>query len=220
MNKNFFAFLLILLSLLSFKKNFKDFLDRKIESYIFYPYLFLYNEIHSFFYIRKEKIEGLKFSLRKKENVPIFVNFPLYYDNFPYPENIIIKGKGEKGDVVVSKAGLVGKVVEKNGDLLKVITIFNKEFKCSLISKYNILSLYQGTGELRGIVNFYPTWGELKKGDTLYTSGLTENFPKNIPAFIVDSFVEKKGEIFYEIYVRPVWRPEKYEFYYTIPPKP
>lgn len=208
------------LSFLSFKKNFKYFLDKKIESFIFYPYLYLYNEIHSFFYIRKKKIEGLKFSLRKNEKIPIFVNFPFYYDNFPYPENIIIKGKGEKGDVVISEKGLVGKGVEKNGELLRVKTVFNKEFKCSLISKYNILSLYQGTGGLRGIVSFYPTWGELKKGDTLFTSGLTENFPKGIPAFIVDSFLEKKGDIFYEIYVKPVWRPERYEFYYTIPPKP
>lgn len=206
-------------SLLTFNKKIRTFIDEKIENYIYYPYFYIYNEIHSFLYIREKKLEGLKFKLKKHE-VPLFVNFPVYYDDFPYPKNLILKGEGQKGDVVVTEGALVGKVLEVNKNFLKVKTVFNEDFKCSLISKYNILSIYQGTGGRFGIVYFYPSWGEINKGDTLYTSGITENFPSGIPAFIVDSIVEKKGEIFFEIYVSPLWKPEKYCFYYVVPPRP
>ncbi|MEN3046745.1 MAG: rod shape-determining protein MreC [Candidatus Hydrothermales bacterium] len=217
MSKLLYFFLLIFFSLLTFSKKVRGFIDEKIESYVYYPYFFAYNEIHSFFYIRSKKLEGLKFKL-KKEEVPLFVSFPVYYDEFPYPKILILKGEGKKGDVVVTENALVGKVIEVKKNFLKVKTVFNEEFKCSLISKYNLLSIYQGTGGRFGIVNFYPTWGEIKKGDTLYTSGITENFPKGIPAFIVDSIIKKRSDIFFELYVSPLWKPEKYCLYYVVPP--
>ncbi len=220
MNKKYIAFFLLFISLFLYQKNLRKKIDEKIESLIYYPYFYLSYEINSLLYIRNEKIEIKENFFRLKEKIPLFVNFPIYYDKFPYPEKIILKGEGEKGDVVVSQGALVGKVIDKNGNLLTVRTIFDNDFKCSLISKYNILSLYQGTGEKKGLLNFYPIWAEIKKGDTLYTSGLTENFPKGIPAFIVDSISKNKGEIFYEIYVNPLWNPEIYGFYYTVPPKP
>jgi len=220
LTKNYLVYFLLFLSLLFFQKGLKRKIDSEIESFIYYPYFYLYNEINSLVYIRKTRIERVKNFFRLGENKPIFVSLPLYYDKFPYPEKIILKGEGDKGDVVVTQGALVGKVIDKNGDILKVRTIFSPDFKCSLISKYKILSLYEGRGKKRGILNFYPIWAEIKKGDTLYTSGLTENFPMGIPAFIVDSIIKKRGEIFYEIYVIPLWDPQIYGFYYTVPPKP
>jgi len=220
LTKNYSVYFLLFLSLLLFQKDLRKKIDSEIETLIYYPYFSLYEEINSLLYIRNKKVEAVKNLFRLKENIPVFVNFPVYYDKFPYPEKIVLKGEGNKGDVVVTQGALVGKVIDKNGNLLKVRTIFNPDFKCSLISKYKILSLYQGTGKRKGILNFYPIWAEIKRGDTLYTSGLTENFPRGIPAFVVDSIVKKKGEIFYEIYVTPLWKPQVYGFYYTVPPKP
>ncbi len=220
MIKNHSPFILILISLFLFNNKVHRNFNKLIDAYIFYPYYYLYEEINSFFYFRKRTEEKIKSFFYLKEKIPLYVLYPVYYSNFPCPELIILKGEGEKGDVVVSKGALVGKIIEKTGNILRVRTIFSPDFKCSLISKNKVLSLYQGTGDLKGEIYFYPSWAKIKKGDTLFTSGLTENFPKGIPAFVVDTFYKKKGDIFYTVYVTPLWRPSEYTFYFSVPPVP
>jgi hypothetical protein len=190
----------------------------KVRSTLYYPYFVFKTELLSFLNFKKDMKIKYERIFKFKEQIPVMALEPVYYNRFPYPWEIVLRGKGNKDDVVIKEGVLVGKVRGTEKDLVEVITLYHPDFKCSMVSKSGVLCLWEGRGAEFGIIKFYPSWAPIKKGDTLFTSGITDNFPFGIPAAVVDSVIKSEEEIFFTIYARPLWNPHKYGFYLLIPP--
>lgn len=111
---------------------------------------------------------------------------------------LIDKGKSSNltvGDAVVNRDGVVGQITSVNLNNSQVIMITNPEFKIYLENgKTKTKMLAQGAGNNSLIVKYIDKKDSVKVGDILFTTGLDDVYPANLPVVkVVKVFYENNG---------------------------
>ncbi len=100
--------------------------------------------------------------------------------------SVVIIDKGRRDNIrknlaVITYAGLLGKVVEAGNSTSKVMLLNDPNFSVSAtVQRSRQEGLVSGTLDNRLIMRYLPRDADLKLGDIIITSGLTEVFPKGI----------------------------------------
>jgi rod shape-determining protein MreC len=106
---------------------------------------------------------------------------------------------------VIGPNGIVGIVKNVSPHFASVISVLNKYSTISVkLKKNNFLGLiiWEGGDYTTASLTDMPTHADLRKGDTLITSGASVVFPENIPVGIVDTFFVKPGDNFYDCKIK------------------
>lgn len=172
----------------------------------------------------EKEITNLKFELLQKKVLEIenkdlkehlnikekYNYFHLTYANIKYRnyENwnetfVINKGKKDgilKGCMVVTTEGLVGYISTVSTNTSIVTTILDPSTSVSVeISTINELALVKGDFTLKDLgkikLTYIPIDAEISINETIYTSGIGENYKKGIPIGKIESVVNKKNEM-------------------------
>ncbi len=124
--------------------------------------------------------------------------------------NYITINKGKKDSLaagmgVFSPLGAVG-IVKKCSDNFCLVNslLHSSMFISSRIKGKDALgsALWEGTDPARGLMKFIPRHIEVKKGDTVLTSGFNEVFPEGVPVGYVETIEIKPDETFYRLGIR------------------
>ena len=104
-----------------------------------------------------------------------------------------INQKIEKNQAVIDMNGLFGKTITIGKSASKVQTITDKNFAVSVkVGKAQILSIFKPTHGKYGILEGVIKSSNIQIGDIVYTSGISEIYPANLP---VASVINVKKEI-------------------------
>jgi len=122
---------------------------------------------------------------------------------------LLIDGGKDKGFLpgmpVITKDGLIGKIVEVFDGYSKVLLLIDPEFSVDVRGdKSNVLALCSGIGTSVMKINYVPKFEELELGETVVTSGLDGAFPEGIPVGYVMEINKPFGDYFLDAYVIPV----------------
>lgn len=118
------------------------------------------------------------------------VGAPSFIPGFNQPEILIIdKGRKDsiyKGEAVVVKGNLVGKVVEVSEDLSKVSLIWNTDSLITAkISRTNVLGVIKGKGGGEMLLDNVLLSDDIKVSDMLESRGDLNNSGQGIPAGLI-----------------------------------
>ena len=124
--------------------------------------------------------------------------------------NYITINKGAKDGIkmdmgVISDEGVVGIVKTVSNRFAVVIPILNPKIQINCKFKRNNYTgslLWSGTDYRYSSLMDIARHVELKKGDTLITSGLTSTFPEGIPVGKINEFDIKESDAYYKIEVK------------------
>ena len=100
--------------------------------------------------------------------------------------SVIIIDKGissgiKRGDVVISYLGLVGRVIEASGSASKILLINDPSIGVSSLNQRSRQEgLVSGTLGSSLVMKYLPRDADLKLGDTIVTSGLSNIYPKGL----------------------------------------
>lgn len=113
--------------------------------------------------------------------------------------------KGVKEDMgVVSPDGVVGVVVAVSDHFSLALSVLNKKIGFSAKLKNNDFYgsiVWTGKDYRKAFLTEIPNHVELKKGDTVVTSGYSAVFPVGIPIATIDAFEKNSDDNFYKISV-------------------
>lgn len=197
------------------------------QSYQFFKSLFYTKEILNENMHLKRKVEALSVEnqLLKKdlENLKHLSIIEDYTKKFPFsvevsyvvgrnPEfwhqYLLINGGKDRnfsyGMPVITKDGLIGKIVEVYDNYSKVLLLIDPEFSVDVRGENSrVLALCSGIGTSVLKINYVPKFEELVLGETLVTSGLDGAFPEGIPVGYVIEINKPFGDYFLDAYVVP-----------------
>lgn len=149
--------------------------------------------------MRPEKMENIRFVATKVVNsTNTMVN------------NYITINKGKKDSLeagmgVFSPLGAVG-VIKKCSDNFCLINslLHSSMYISSKIKGKDALgsARWEGTDPARGVLLYIPRHLDIKKGDTVLTSGFNEVFPEGVPVGFVETIDIKPDETFYRLGIR------------------
>lgn len=132
--------------------------------------------------------------------------------NFRTPSNLYekffidmgIKDGIKKDMLVFSKESLIGKVSKVYDDYSLVEMITGENFGISAITESGMLGILKGSDEGDGSLYFEPNsfQGELTVGEEIYTSGISDIYPKGIFLGKISEFDNEDGELFRSIKVK------------------
>jgi rod shape-determining protein MreC len=111
----------------------------------------------------------------------------------------------EPGMAVIGPTGIVGIVKDVSTNFAVILPVINKDFRVSArVGKDNNLGNleWKGISPLEADLNDVPRQANVKKGDTVVTTGSSVRFPDNIPVGIVEKGELKEGSNFYTIRLR------------------
>ncbi len=111
----------------------------------------------------------------------------------------------EPGMAVIGPTGIVGIVKDVSNNFAVVLPVINKDFRVSArVGKDNNLGNleWKGISPLEADLNDVPRQANVKKGDTVVTTGSSVRFPDNVPVGIVEKSELKEGSNFYTIKLR------------------
>lgn len=111
----------------------------------------------------------------------------------------------EVGMGVIGPQGVVGVVKNVSKNYSAILSLLHRSAKISVklkSSNYFGSLQWQGDDYQYGIVEDIPKHVQLRKGDTLVTSGFSATFPENIATAIIEEFQPIEGDNFYQIKVR------------------
>lgn len=110
---------------------------------------------------------------------------------------------GANFTVLDTYGNLVGRVVEKEGDRIKVMTILNPQNRVSVsFQESRELGILESTGPLNLKVNYVPNYDSPRVGETILTSKLSRNYLPGTPVGTIQKSTTGKG-FFRDILVRP-----------------
>ncbi|MGM0611903.1 MAG: rod shape-determining protein MreC [Bacteroidota bacterium] len=118
---------------------------------------------------------------------------------------MINKGKKqgvEKNTGVISSNGVIGIVVETSGNFSLIQSVLHKQTTLSAMlekNKQKGFVTWPGVNYRKGALNDIPSHVDVKKGDTIVTSGNSLLFPENILIGTVQDVGLEQGESFYNI---------------------
>ena len=136
-----------------------------------------------------------------------YINVKVISNSFKKRNNYLTLNKGRlqgvsKDMAVVSSTGIVGIVKDVSSNFSSVISVLHKDSKISAKIKKNGYVgtvIWDGVDSKRGTLLDIPTHVELKKGDTIITSGYSLIFPEGITIGTVSDFSIKQGDSFYTL---------------------
>ncbi len=123
-------------------------------------------------------------------------------DNW-HKQIIIDKGKDLKikpGDSVISKKGVIGQIIEANGNTSIIQLISDPSYRLGCkIKKRNILGILSGKTNSIGLLEFIPIGSKVKVGDIIETSGiasggLSPSYPPGHPIGKINKISKKKSK--------------------------
>jgi rod shape-determining protein MreC len=120
---------------------------------------------------------------------------------------VIDKGRGDgvqKDMAVVTVAGLLGKIQEARDSYSTVLLIDDPRFSAAArLQSSRQEAVLSGGGPGRCDLKYMPTDTEVKKGETVLTSGLDSLFPPGLRAGFVSEVATDKEALFHDIQVVP-----------------
>ncbi len=136
---------------------------------------------------------------------------PLRFDPPGIPERIIVdvgKNRGlEPGDIVMSGGALAGRVSEVEANTSSIITPFSPDFLAGVLDTRSlVVGVFVGGDN--PIVDYIPSWEDVRAGDTLITSGLAGFLPPGVPVAVVEN-VYRTEKPFLEVRAKPLYQPQK-----------
>lgn len=120
----------------------------------------------------------------------------------------IMVDKGSNDGVAVGKAavapgGLVGRVVEVFNSKSKILLITDADSAVSSkINRTSDIGAIKGTGSYVLACLYMRSDSEISAGDAVFTSGLSDFFPKGIPIGTVASISKRTGDLFLQVTVK------------------
>lgn len=131
-------------------------------------------------------------------------------NSYSLTDNILLINKGQRDSLkqdfgVITTKGIVGIIDKTSNQFATVISILNSTSKISAgLKKTNHYGSLEWNGENPQIVQLVDIAinANVKKGDTIITSGQSSIFPKGILIGTVEDFKHDIAENFYEINVR------------------
>lgn len=109
------------------------------------------------------------------------------------------------GMPVVTKDGLIGKIIEVYDNYSKILLLVDPDFSVDVRGeKSGVLALCSGIGTSVLKINYVPKFEDLVLGETLVTSGLDGSFPEGIPVGFVIEINKPFVDYFLDAYVVPV----------------
>ena len=121
--------------------------------------------------------------------------------------NSVIIDAGEndnltKNQAVIDMSGLFGKTINIGEHASKIQTINDKNFAVSVkVGKEMVLSIFKPTHGRYGILEGVIKSSEVIIGDVVYTSGVSEIYPANIPVAIVTNIKKENDKPFQDVTV-------------------
>jgi len=105
--------------------------------------------------------------------------------------------------VLDRRGNLVGRVAEKEGRQIKVMTVLNPKSRISVTTQESrYLGILESTGPLHLSLGYLPNESRPVAGETIITSKMSQNYLPGIPVGIVQKSAAGKG-FFREVIVRP-----------------
>lgn len=161
--------------------------------------------------LEKETLETENNDLRKSLNMKEeYSHFNIEYANVIYRNYdnwnqtfVINKGSNngiKKGFTVITNGGLVGYISTVSKTTSVVTTIIDPSTSVSIeISSVNELALLKGDFSLKNEgkvkLTYIPIDVEVSVNETVYTSGIGENYQKGIPVGKIESIINKKNDM-------------------------
>lgn len=110
----------------------------------------------------------------------------------------------EKGMPVVTHEGVVGKVLRTTADYSDVITALDYLSAIdSIVQRSRAHGIFEGAGDLNGILKYVLRTDDIEVGDIVITSGLDQIFPKGMLVGTVTKVVKKSYGISQDVTVKP-----------------
>lgn len=216
-NEKFHLSLFLFLSLILLVKPVRNFISYFFLDYLYLPAVLLKKNIDRLKTWEMEKSRLIN-ALKERNKEVIFPAYKIYY--YPlFPPYFITFSSPDKVEalnrVVLQNGNLVGLVEEVKKDRIVAKTIFSPGFKIGVIDKRTqIIGVLKSSGGFMLNLEYIPYWSDVKEGDTVLTSGIGSIFPRGIPVGVVHEVIEKEGEVFLEIIVKPLFDPSKASLFF------
>lgn len=106
---------------------------------------------------------------------------------------------------VVTEAGVVGRVTETSLHLSKVMLITDRQSRIDALTQEERLhGILQGVSSEECLLKYIPRDKELTEGSLVITSGLSGIFPKGLLLGKISRVAITSGDMFKEVFVRPL----------------
>ncbi len=110
----------------------------------------------------------------------------------------------QKNSAVITSEGLVGKIIKVSSGYAICQNLLDANSKVSVrIQRNRELGIVSWDGAKQLLLENIPNTIEVRKGDVLFTSGMSQIYPRNIKVGVVLSFQKKEEELFQTIHVKP-----------------
>ena len=122
---------------------------------------------------------------KQKSSLKLIPASVIAKDSSNFSETIVIdQGNAEgikKNTIVISQAGLVGRVSESASGLSRVILIIDLNSRVSAITlRSRQIGVVYGTSSGMCIMRYIPLDADIKEGDEVLTSGFSDIYPKGL----------------------------------------
>lgn len=168
----------------------------------------LRNELENAFYHNKSKVDtAFKGEYYKSYlYTPVkVINNSIYQKNNFYTIN---RGKSHGLDAkmgIISAQGIAGIVRNCSQHFCVVMSVLNSEFRIrGRITRNNYFGnlTWNGNDPSTLTIREIPNYADIRKGDSIVTTGYSAFFPENILIGVIEDFEVKKGDNFYTADVR------------------
>lgn len=113
--------------------------------------------------------------------------------------NLGTKNAANKNQVVVSDGAVIGRLVQVSDNYSTLMLISDSQSRIPVVSAVSGLrGIFAGDGHKAGMLMYIPEGGEVKVGETLFTSGDGKYYPSGIP---VAKIVSKNDG---QVYAKPI----------------
>jgi len=123
-----------------------------------------------------------------------------------FDEMVIDKGSKHgirAGKAVITRNGLVGKVIETASNSSRVMLITDNNCPVSsMLSKTRDIGLLQGLESGTMLLKYIPSTASVEVGAVVVTSGVSETFPKGIPVGTVSKIEKRDYDLFKYIEIK------------------
>jgi len=110
----------------------------------------------------------------------------------------------KENNAVITTDGLVGKIITMSGKYVVCQNLMDPNIRVSVrIQRNRELGMISWAGQNLLQLNYVPNTVKVKKGDVVYTSGMSQIFPPNIKVGVITGFRENLHQLFQTIWVRP-----------------
>lgn len=153
-----------------------------------------------------------------------YIDSKILSNSYTRRNNYLILNKGslqgvEPDMAVISTNGIVGSVINVSDNFSNVMSVLHSDSRHSVkVKKTNSsgILLWNGSSYKKGVIQNVPSSYPLEIGDTIVTSGYSQDFPEGILVGTVSSFDKDASSGFYTIYVEFATDYNTLEYVYVV----